>query len=147
MASACKSLAYSELRKLSQEYPLTRTRATTVADMLWERALDPGDTWHETTKASSDEWRWMMDRAYTDDGHGDRWLVLSYSDNVLESRQIGAARTGAWNVLSPLFNSRIVVAAKIGMKPESGRQTRRRTVKSWKFTGATLVIQRSACGM
>lgn len=113
VASACESLADWELRKLSQEYPLTRAQATAVAAMLWERSLDPRDTWRKTTKASSDAWRSMMDHAYTEDEHGNGWFILSPSANVLKSRKMGAARTGAWNVFSPLFNSRNVVAAKI----------------------------------
>lgn len=113
VAHACESLADSELRSLSQEFRLTRSQARTVVAMLRERALDPRDGRNRFMNALLDEWRWTMERAYTDDGHGNGWLVLSYSDHVLDPRRLGAARSGAWNALSPLFNSRKTVAEKV----------------------------------
>lgn len=57
----------------------------------------------------------FLDEHYTDDGHGNGWLVLSTIDmsffgmtGVRPTR-----RSGFWNLFSPLFNDRRTVTAKL----------------------------------
>lgn len=65
----------------------------------------------------------FLDRYYTDTGQGDGWLVLSYANldaalpffggGSASDDESFAARCGAWNLLSPVFNGRRTVHAKI----------------------------------
>jgi hypothetical protein len=57
----------------------------------------------------------LLDRYYTDDGHGNGWLVLSAAceQMTLFYGVPPTERSRAWNVFSPLFSNRRAVRAKL----------------------------------
>jgi hypothetical protein len=57
----------------------------------------------------------FLDRHYTDDGTGNGWLVLSSMDQhpFMVGSAMTTPRSGAWNLLSPIFNDRRTVAGKL----------------------------------
>jgi hypothetical protein len=66
----------------------------------------------------------LLDRYYTDDGHGDGWLVLSAASDLftLGFGPSPTERTRLWNVFSPLFSGRQTVRAKLMIQTEDFRQ-------------------------
>ena len=66
----------------------------------------------------------LLDRYYTDDGHGDGWLVLSATTDrspwAYGPRPTSRGRF--WNVFSPLFSSRKDIRAKLTRVREDFRQ-------------------------
>lgn len=66
----------------------------------------------------------LLDRYYTDDGHGDGWLVLSAASDLF-TLGLGprpTERTRLWNVFSPLFSGRKTVRAKLTSQTDDFRQ-------------------------
>ena len=61
----------------------------------------------------------FLDRYYTNDGHGNGWVVLSHAAPALSfpfresGNDTGKPRSGFWNLFSPLFNDRATVQAKV----------------------------------
>lgn len=119
VALACRSLVFSELLQWSHERTLTVQQATQIASVIRQACPDQRGIWQCTISSYVDPMERLVDMVYTDDGHGDGWLVLSRIDQLAASPYSSAPyfsaeiRCGAWNILSPLFNDRRTVAAKL----------------------------------
>jgi hypothetical protein len=57
----------------------------------------------------------LLDAFYTDDGHGDGWLVLTALARTMssDSGKPLAQRSGAWNLLSPLYHGRAQMRTRL----------------------------------
>lgn len=110
---ACEGLANSELCSMARETALTNSQATRILNSINRILPDRRAIWELAMAGEFDAQNRRLESAYTDDGRGNGWLVLNYLDNVVEFTRSPEPRCGAWNVLSPLFNSRRTVAAKI----------------------------------
>ncbi len=105
-------LADEELRQLAHEQALAREHTARVLEILHKTPLNKHDLWQYVTAGECGVLERLLDMSYTDDGHGNGWLVLSHLDNMPRIRT-SQPRCGVWNMLSPLFNNRHAVAAKI----------------------------------
>lgn len=105
-------LADEELRYLAHEQALTRNHAARVLEILRKTPPNKHDLWQYVTAGQRGVLERLLDMSYTDDGHGNGWLVLSHFDNMPSTRT-SRPRCGVWNMFSPLFNNRHAAAAKI----------------------------------
>lgn len=112
-AFACERLADRELRQMAHEHTFTRAQAARVLEITRTATPDKREMWRLVTASQCDVLDRRLDLAYTDDGHGNGWLVLSHMDDMVRPTWSTERRNGAWNLLSPLFNDRRTVAAKL----------------------------------
>lgn len=79
-----------------------------------ELSLSVANTLRARVSADTDVDR-LLDRYYTDDGHGNGWLVLSAASEQLTLFYASPAtdRSRVWNIFSPLFSDRRTVRAKL----------------------------------
>ncbi len=112
-ALTCNSLADSELIHLSRENRLSRTEAALAIATVRGAPFAFRDLWQMAVDANWGDLTWILDTTYTDDGNGDGWLVLSHLQSASIHSWAAERRCGAWNILSPAFNSRKIVAGKI----------------------------------
>lgn len=96
-----------EIGRLALDEPLPPADARGLIDLI---SRDRGLLVSATLAGSglSGDVDAMLDRFYTDDGHGDGWLVLSAAAGVawLEPLNSRLSPSPLWNVFSPLFHSR-----------------------------------------
>lgn len=104
------SIVLFELGCLAQEADLppelAREMIATLRDELGlSLATAAGQRPWLRTSSKPDE---LLDAFYTDDGHGDGWLVLTAVARAIP-HDVGkppSQRSGAWNLLSPLYHGR-----------------------------------------
>ncbi len=113
MALSAEALTDQELRHLSREQTLPRAQTEDIVALIRDTAWDLRRVWSAALDTSVADLEHILDLSYTDDGHGNGWLVLSYLDNVTGPHWPANRRCGAWNILSPLFNNRRTMAAKV----------------------------------
>jgi hypothetical protein len=113
MALWCESLADTELQHLAREHSLSAATAGEVVSALETVKLSREQLWTYVANAVVGEMQLSLDAAFTNDGRGDGWLALSWLDDITQTAHAADRRCGAWNMLSPLFNDRRTVAAKI----------------------------------
>jgi len=114
-AIACEYLAFGELRQMCHEHRLSNVQARRIASALQRECLGQREIWKIVTAGHCGALEFTLDLAYTDDGHGNGWLVLNRLDNLAQPSMAKENRLGAWNALSPLFNDRRTVAEKLRM--------------------------------
>ena len=112
-ALACEGLADEALRPMAHENSFTRAQAARVLEITRAVMSDKREMWRCVTASKCDALDQLLDLSYTDDGHGNGWLVLSHLDDVTQPTWALEPRSGAWNLLSILFNNRRTVAAKL----------------------------------
>lgn len=105
--------ADAELRQMAHEHTFTRSQAARVLKITRTVMPDKRELWRRVTASHCDPLDHLLALSYTDDGHGNGWLVLSRMRNINQAAWSPEARNGAWNVLSPFFNDRRTVAAKL----------------------------------
>lgn len=104
-----------ELACLAQETPLPAELARGMIAFLREPPGTSLEAWARQMFGAADLQREFLDRYYSDDGHGDGWLVLSsINQTFMFSGRPPMRRSRAWNVLSPLFRGRRAMAARLG---------------------------------
>ena len=113
-ALGCEELANAELRQMAHEHAFTRSQAARVLKIARTVMPDKRELWRRVTASQCDTLDRLLDLSFTNDGRGNGWLVLSRMSHVTQATWVPKARSGAWNLLSPLFNDRRTVAAKIG---------------------------------
>lgn len=103
-----------EISRLSLEEPLSRDDAHRLIDLISDAdGLHIGATLlGDSMNGEIDS---LLDRYYTDDGHGDGWLVLSAAaETPWTGPIVDRLSTGrAWNVFSPLFHGRREIRAHL----------------------------------
>lgn len=109
----CKDLAAWELCRLAHETLLTNEEAARAAANFLRRDQSDGFSWNAIATDACDALERVLDQTYSDDGGGNGWLVLSRLDDLPSARSAVEPRCGVWNILSPIFNDRRTVAAKI----------------------------------
>ncbi|TWT46000.1 hypothetical protein RAS1_24380 [Phycisphaerae bacterium RAS1] len=103
-----------ELACLAQETPVPRELAATMIRFLRDELGTSIETWARHMLGVGERQQAFLDRYYTDDGHGDGWLVLSaIDDNFARWNVTSVRRSRAWNVLSPLFRGRRAMAVRL----------------------------------
>jgi len=112
-AIACQALADSEMKCLAHERPFTIEEASCAKEMLIKFTPDHAEMWDWVIESVCGKLDHLLDGAYTDDGAGNGWLVLSRFDGLTQPIWSSEPRSGAWNVLSVLYNDRKTIAAKI----------------------------------
>lgn len=95
--------------------PLAQTLITTLRDELGLHLADQfGPKGVGATDASINE---LLDQFYTDNGHGDGWIVLSAAPTIMLAFNRPAPPAAAWNVLAPLYRSRAEMRTRLaGMR-------------------------------
>lgn len=112
-AMAYEGVANDELRHLAREHQLERSHLRRIIDIWRSAFLSEDELLQMAIECQLGGMERAVDLMYTNDGTGDGWLVLSVFDDVSTPTWSVNRRSGAWNVLSPLFNSRHAVLAKI----------------------------------
>jgi len=125
-AEAIAILVQHELGCLAQEVELPPEPAREmIAFLRDELSLSVADAVIHAVDADQ-EIDHLLDHYYTDDGHGDGWLVLSAaSDRIAVTFGYWSppgARSRLWNMFSPLFNGRSGVRHKLVSLNEDLRQ-------------------------
>lgn len=110
---ACEYLADWELIRLCHDRPITREQMMRIKADLSQTTLDQRETWRAFVAGRVGSRERILDLAYTNDGQGNGWLVLSRLNDAHGLMWATPERSGAWNLLSPLFNSRQTVAKKL----------------------------------
>lgn len=113
VAQACENEANTELVHLARERSLTPSQALRMIELLRSSFPDANDQWQALIDIECGEMEHTVDLSYTDDGDGNGWLVLGYFDELALPTWAPERRSGAWNLLSPLFNNRRTLTAKI----------------------------------
>ena len=100
---------------MAQDYPLSRVVGReAIATLGAHGALETRAVLGRALSANNDI-QPLLDQYYTDDGHGNGWLVLSSLASLEQyPYQTGdpVDRSHFWNLFSPLFNDRRAVAAR-----------------------------------
>lgn len=109
----------AELRRLAYENSLVCARALNIEERLREMSPEPSAIWDHAVQERIAWLRRQVNLAFTDDGQGDGWLVLSHLRFPLDLTAARPERAGLWNMFSPIFNDRRAVTCKI----EDLRQT------------------------
>jgi len=119
LAVGCEQLADAELRHLAREHELTPAQAGRIINTIQSNMLDLPDLWRKVTDCVVAHLQFTVDLCWTKDGGGDGWLVLSHLDDIRPPAWAPKPRSGAWNLLSPVFNDRRTVERKIARLAES----------------------------
>lgn len=105
--------ALRELQHLVRNHPPDRARFAEIAARL--DALPPVETfWQAAVRGEIEPLYALVEATYTDDGHGDGWLVLSALPRIRSGFVTSgsawppppAGRSRIWNLLSPLFRGK-----------------------------------------
>ncbi len=112
-AAACENLADHETVNLAREHDLTPAQTRRCIAGILADTGDQATLWNATIDGLYAPLEAMIDLAYTRDDDGNGWLVLSYFDGILVATPAKQRRSGAWNLLSPLFNDRRTVTARV----------------------------------
>lgn len=109
----CQSSADVELRHMAFEIPFGDEQAKRAREIIDNLHVDSAVLRRLTTDIFYGQFERILDSAYTKDGDGNGWLVLSAFSNVSQLNYASKPRSGAWNVVSVLFNDRKTVTAKL----------------------------------
>lgn len=130
-ADSTELLVHHELCQLTHEQTLSPQEAASIQEGFLERLPPRQVMWtHEIQRRIA--WlRGWLDLAYTSNSEGDGWLVLSRVSPYnlalgTQWRPINSPSGGGWNLLSPLFNDRCAVSAKIARLEKSWTAVRNR---------------------
>jgi len=113
VAMANEAFADMEVVQLTREHDLDPAQAAKIVAAIQGNTSDLRETWRHVVREDTDRLCRIVDLCWTKDDDGDGWLVLSHLDELMGPTWAAERRCGAWNVLSPLFNSRITVQGKI----------------------------------
>jgi hypothetical protein len=103
-----------EFMRMAFERYLTRAQADRVISVMQATLPDATMLWQYEVDIEINTLTRRLDATYTRDESGNGWLVLSRLNNVFMNPQLASEpRAGIWNVLSPLYNDRRTIAAKI----------------------------------
>ncbi len=112
--SGCEQLAMQEIRCMSFERDLTREQSDRISEAIRGVRPTEDELWRNLARFETDTTTDVLNLAYTLEDDGNGWLVLSSLDGMLwGARPAGNGRSGVWNLLSPLYNDRRTVSAKI----------------------------------
>jgi hypothetical protein len=102
-----------EIRRIAFERHLTWPEAARLIAAIRSILPNSHAMWQRELDVQSDFNRAFLDHSFTLDHDGNGWLVLSRMDIMMNDPLSYRPRCGLWNCLSPLFNDRRTVAAKI----------------------------------
>ncbi|UCF34435.1 MAG: hypothetical protein JSV78_03855 [Phycisphaerales bacterium] len=114
VGGASERLANMEITRLVQEYDFGRSHLLRISKTLEQETRARQHLWKLWVSHHIKYLNLILDSYYTDDGTGRGWFVLStWSSPLLAGNRHSDSQSGAWNIISPLFNDRIRVASKI----------------------------------
>lgn len=99
---------------MAYEQRLSRLQADRIIHAIVTSLPGFGQAWQYYVDAELDRLYRTLDLAYSCDQDGNGWIVLSRLDSIFWSPVPSQQpRAGAWNVLSPIFNDRKSIVAKL----------------------------------
>ncbi len=118
IASDYVRMALGEAERMAVECAMSADEASRLIDLLQGLTTTPHEEWQRAVATRAKELRLTVDIFYADDGNGNGWLVMSRLDDALRGTPASESRSGAWNVLSILFNDRKAIEARVRREAE-----------------------------
>ncbi len=112
-SSTDRMSAAAEIAWLARETPVPRDAGADALAMLVEQSDITPSVGTLRSIGFGASAREVLDRFYTDDGHGDGWLALSEMGGIMMMPGGSRERSKWWNLLSPAFNDRAAMSAKL----------------------------------
>lgn len=112
-SSTDRMTAEAEIAWLARETPIPRDAGGDALALLVEQSeITPSEGLLRSMGFGASA-REVLDRFYTDDGDGDGWLALSEMGGIMMMPGGSPERSKGWNLLSPAFNGRAAMSAKL----------------------------------
>ncbi len=134
-----QDLIHRELRLLAREHALMAGQGERILVSLARATRDRHSAWQRTIDATAGSQERTIERFYTNDGEGDGWLILARLKNILYRVPNPTPRSGAWNMLSIVFNDRRVMWDKV-----AGIRRQCEAVSDLAFGSAQRALQESS---